>query len=394
MIIMSHCRQRILVSCLVLIAVNSRFADAWTSVPLRISHHQSPSLAASSAVSTTSLSAKRRKNRDDDGLFDWYDSVDADATPEDVFWQEMERQKLLSKVTGAAAANGDAPTPTWTSSAQGSAAPAPAPVPDLAAVTPPSIAPGTPMTVSASSLTATATRSAPPPLTMPSPSPPTTQQQQPRRQRKEQQGQANVKSVDSVLSEYAAFAVADNWLDDDIRAYVEQQRPLDEDDLEAQFVAQQQLEQQGGSRSNSNLAYLLQSDDPWAQFGMSAEEAKDDRIVIDPNKNKEIWYDFDTDDGADADQEDAAQLERLSKIKASSPSLERARENPKAKAFFQREPNSLAGCDRMWVSAVDNACFSSLRGSLRNYGVDFACNFGDWEDGCFEDKFGCECAGF
>jgi hypothetical protein len=35
----------------------------------------------------------------------------------------------------------------------------------------------------------------------------------------------------------------------------------------------------------------------------------------------------------------------------------------------------------MWVSAIDNACFKSLVGNFRNiYGIEFADNFGDWQD--------------
>ncbi|GKZ00485.1 hypothetical protein MPSEU_001001000 [Mayamaea pseudoterrestris] len=374
---MNQLKQEILVLWPVLLALQIITADAWTTCRHSLSiRSYSPSFRRA-VVSC----AARRKKRDDDDLFDWYDSVDADATPEDVFWSEMQKMTLSRGAT-----NGDAPTPTWTSAAQG---PAPAPeanaeslpltIPATIGVTAaPALAPGTPMTTSASSSAASRSSSSsmpPPPMALPI-------QQQPRRQKREQQGQNNLRSVDSILSEYAAFAVADNWLDDDLRVIMDQQAN-NESDGEALALAQR-MEEQG--TNSDNLAYMLQSDDPWAQYGMSAEQAKEDRIVIDPSKNKEIWYDPETDDGVDAAREEAETLARLSNIKASSPSLDRARDNPKAKAFFQREPNSLAGCDRMWVSAVDNACFSSLRGSFRNYGVDFCCNFGDFEDGCIEDK--------
>jgi len=49
----------------------------------------------------TLLSAKKRKNqRDLDTFNNWYDEVDNDATPDDVFWEEMERQKLSTNVPG------------------------------------------------------------------------------------------------------------------------------------------------------------------------------------------------------------------------------------------------------------------------------------------------------
>lgn len=41
----------------------------------------------------------------------------------------------------------------------------------------------------------------------------------------------------------------------------------------------------------------------------------------------------------------------------------------------------------MWVSAVDPACYPSLKGNLRNYGIQFADNFGDFEDRAPEDSF-------
>jgi xanthine phosphoribosyltransferase len=39
----------------------------------------------------------------------------------------------------------------------------------------------------------------------------------------------------------------------------------------------------------------------------------------------------------------------------------------------------------MWVAAVDNVCFKNLVGTYRNYGIQFADNFGDWRDGCLAD---------
>lgn len=39
----------------------------------------------------------------------------------------------------------------------------------------------------------------------------------------------------------------------------------------------------------------------------------------------------------------------------------------------------------MWIAAIDNVCFKSLVGGFRDYGVQFADNFGDWENTCIED---------
>jgi hypothetical protein len=107
------------------------------------------------------------------------------------------------------------------------------------------------------------------------------------------------------------------------------------------------------------------------------------------------FLDFDEGDDYDkADEEDEAaeqaRLEaefwkRIENIQISSRRLAKAKKSDKAKAFFEREPDAREGYDRMWVSAIDNVCFKSLVGNFRNYGVQFADNFGDWQDGCPED---------
>jgi hypothetical protein len=76
---------------------------------------------------------------------------------------------------------------------------------------------------------------------------------------------------------------------------------------------------------------------------------------------------------------------RIENIQISSRRLAKAKKSDKAKAFFEREPDAREGYDRMWVSAIDNVCFKSLVGNFRNYGIQFADNFGDWQDGCPED---------
>ena len=75
----------------------------------------------------------------------------------------------------------------------------------------------------------------------------------------------------------------------------------------------------------------------------------------------------------------------MSKVQIHSRRLEKAKNSAKATKFFQRDPDEREGYDRMWVSAIDNVCFKSLVGNFRNYGVQFADNFGDWQDGCPED---------
>jgi hypothetical protein len=75
----------------------------------------------------------------------------------------------------------------------------------------------------------------------------------------------------------------------------------------------------------------------------------------------------------------------MENCQTSSRRLKRAEMSPQAKNFFRRPPDQREGYEQMWVSAIDNASFKSLIGNFRNYGVQFADNFGDWDDGCAED---------
>ena len=76
---------------------------------------------------------------------------------------------------------------------------------------------------------------------------------------------------------------------------------------------------------------------------------------------------------------------RMGKCQNKSIRLERAKASPKATKFFKRPPDASQGFDRLWVSAIDYVCFKSMVGMFRNYGIEFADNFGDFIDGCPED---------
>jgi hypothetical protein len=90
---------------------------------------------------------------------------------------------------------------------------------------------------------------------------------------------------------------------------------------------------------------------------------------------------------AEAAREEEDYVASLSDIGMTSPRLENAAVNPKAAAYFQRPPDERQGYDAMWVSAVDAPCARNLHGAFSNYGVQFADNFDDWEDGKEEDKY-------
>jgi len=70
----------------------------------------------------------------------------------------------------------------------------------------------------------------------------------------------------------------------------------------------------------------------------------------------------------------------INRITLSCKQLEQAKSNVNALAFFSRKPNEEEGYERMWVSAIDQACVRNLVGVFRDYGVEFAHNFGEWED--------------
>jgi hypothetical protein len=85
---------------------------------------------------------------------------------------------------------------------------------------------------------------------------------------------------------------------------------------------------------------------------------------------------LDWDEPIDKAQDDAEFGERMKGCQITSPRLQKAAASAKAKAFFQREPNAREGYERLWVAAIDYACFKSLVGNTRDYGVQFADNFG------------------
>lgn len=94
---------------------------------------------------------------------------------------------------------------------------------------------------------------------------------------------------------------------------------------------------------------------------------------------------MDWDAPIDKELDDAAFWERMKNCQTTSRRLQKAAASPRAKDFFQRAPNAREGYDRLWVAAIDYACFKSLKGNIRNYGVEFADNFGDFLDGAAED---------
>jgi inosine/xanthosine triphosphate pyrophosphatase family protein len=261
--------------------------------------------------------AKRKKNqRDLDDFNRWYDVVDDNATPDNVFWEEMERQRQLTEI-----AETSPPSSTATTMPMYSGIPGPGIKPD--------------------------------------------------------------KGMDATLAEYAAFMVDDNWLDDELAVLM--QDDIDFGDLEEQ---NQQIDQEfDGLHDHDDNAWMT-SDEPWDHWGEKEDFERRDVLKVNPNRESEFLFTEEDDDGEEAARLEAEHLSRISRLSLSSRRLEAARNNAKAATFFKRPPNEKEGCDRMWVSAIDNVTFKNLAGVFRDYGVEFADNFGDFKDASVQDGLG------
>lgn len=332
-------------------------------------------ISSSPTTTTTQLKAKRNKrvqsSQDAADLDRWYDSVDADASPDDVFWEEMERQRVLSKGGGSEMATLETTTAAGTSSGVGAAAALGGAAytsnnnnnnnAGVAGLSQQSLA----KTNSLIAMTA-------------------------------MNGQTQ-KSTEATLSEYASFMVGDNWLDDELVWMMKEDEVYDgsaEDDhvpsLDEQLDAWEALEDSDPDESveivveDDDNAWM-QSDDPWDHWGKDHTD-ESERLVLEPKHpaNEFLLEEEETPQDRQIREEEAR--ERLVSFSTLSRRLERARNNPKAKDFFAREPDRTEGYEQVWVSAVDSACFRNLKGNFRNFGIEFADNFGDWKDGSLEDS--------
>ena len=295
------------------------------------------------------LFAKRNRKISSDiqDLNRWYDGVDADATPDNVFWEEMERQRLLTELG---------------TEKQASLVPM----------------------ISTATTTATASSS---PMTFSNTVRPTVTVQEKYSQ------QQTERSTEATLAQFGAFMVENNWLDEDLHNIMMEQEMNgydDENNIEQQNESlDKQIDEltasQGSENSMPDMMWRLQSDEPWDRWGQIRDADTEETLQMEPNPDSEFLFDSDADDQAEAAKMEADLLERLSKIGITSNRLEKARVSSKAKTYFSRPPDDVEGFDRMWVSAIDNVCFNNLVGVMRNYGIQFADNFGDWLDGTEQD---------
>lgn len=282
------------------------------------------------------LAAKRRNRNGGGGssgdFSSWYDDVDDNASPDDIFWQEMERQKLMNQIGGSGGG------PDLPSNAAGSSG-------GSSGVGGPADAIGT--LGQQTYVSNSAPSSSAPGLT-----------------REEE------RSADATLNQFKPYIISDNWLDE---RYAGTDGAREEDSDNEEDVK-----------------------DVWDSYGEDNTKSDDDdssRKVLDLEKLKaipeleehRITLDMLDEDDGSLEEAEAEYQEKLSWITIQSKRLERARDNPKAKKYFAREPNTLEGFDRMWVSAIDSPCINNLVGVFRDYGIQFADNFDDWVDQSSED---------
>jgi len=407
-------------------------------------HHQASSSAgiiisstssSSSFTLTSHLSAKnkqRNKKDNNDEEDEWYSPVSPTASPDTVFWEEMERRRLLNT------SYDDGLSPN-TSSGSESVSPI-----DMvgkigtAASTDPSSIIGS-GSGSISMTSTIASQSTYEDYSSASAAVMMTGNSNNNQLSTKNPGVtvAEERSAESTLTSYALYAVSDNYLyndDEDEETLkslgilrndmslwegddptleeenAELERQLDEWEREL-FGLGEEDDGVDGSVLGGSSPYFdpSLSDEPWDRYGQSRTAAEDEdnddedgnslsafqknlqrkMEMVRQSRHGDLLLDYDDDHPeeakADSAKEEEEYVKSLSGIGITSPRLENAAVNPKAKAFFQRKPDELQGYDQMWVSAIDQPCIQNLHGIFMDYGVQFADNFADWELGTEED---------
>jgi hypothetical protein len=329
---------------------------------------------------------RNRKRLEQDDLDRWYDDVDENATPDDVFWEEIERQRLLNqlptdnapestRLSGSATtmyANAVKRGGTSSSSRFGAASNRAMNAVSMGGANDNNNMMGMMIDGGGSMNPNSGGENAP---------------------------VIDKKAAEGTLQEFSAFAVKDNWLDDDLVALMAaddgfQDFAKDAGDLDDQL---EEWEQEDGSLTGTPWS---QSDEPWDHWGDRIQKQGDGddsefnaeimaRLSDSMDADSEYRLDSDDEeqDRLDMEQTEAEFQKRVADITIRSRRLEKARMSPNAAEYFASlVPDEIEGYDQMWVSAVDNACFNNLMGSFRNYGVQFADNFGDWENDRVEDS--------
>lgn len=339
----------------------------------------------SSKVTVAAKKTKKQQSRADmDDVNRWYENVRSDATPDVVFWEEMERQRLLNQISPSetqmndygANARAVASTASSLLGFQNTAS---------TITGSPTTSTSTMMASIASSSVASLKKSALAPMLL------------------QQQEMLKVeRSTESTLLEYVQFAVPDNWISEPLVAMFGNMDSLEADAMELEeqnrriekeLSSLDEQDAEGDTAStSSSMASDLQANiqnfndawmtdaEPWDIYGQPRELTADRALRVKPDRSNEFFFTSDSPHEAEDAQLEQEYLDRMKGCTISSKRLEKARNNVKAQEFFQREPDAIEGFDRMWVCAIDSACYQNLAGVFRNYGVQFADNFADFED--------------
>jgi xanthine phosphoribosyltransferase len=291
--------------------------------------------------------------QDIDDLNRWYDAVKEDATPDDVFWEEMDRQRLLNQIGSDNAESQEFVVGQAARTARAVAS-------------------------TASSLQEFQNNIVNTPTAL----------QQVEQQKAE-------RTTESTLTEYERFMVHDNWIDENLVALFGGEGDFGDDDQldrdeQDEMIAREMNDFEGYDEEALAEQHIKEFNDawmtsaePWDIWGQPREMQGDRALRVKSDPGNEFLL-----QGADAEENERTEKDfwmRMRNCRVWSKRLEKARGNPKAKEFFKREPDAIQGYDKMWVCAIDNASFQNLAGVFRNYGIQFADNFGDFEDGCIED---------
>jgi len=336
-------------------------------------------------------------------MSNWYDPVDDDATPDQIFFQEMERQRLINQVGGdvttpsldaigggggssssstssSSSSNGSGGsamtggTPRSPSALRSSKAASPGPrfanTSPLPMSTFPQLDSGGPGMINAMAGGGGANGMDLPPF-----------------RRRNVPTMEQIKIAQATLAEYEAFRVPDNWLNEELQ----QQMWDGNNEVDAALFAGE-MAGGGGADTQTNgggtNGMAFEDDgkpEPWDDYGQESKYVDYDRKnvmeVPFPEPGSDFYFDPDLPiDPEQVEREEREFADKMKNVKTRSIRLEKAKRSPNAMQFFRRKPNEKEGYERLWVAAVDNVSYMPLVGNLRDYGVEFADNFGDFED--------------
>ena len=250
-------------SCCVLLLSN--LPSIYTFTPYS-SIHCTPKQNPTLPRRITSLAAKRKRDRDknNDITSSWYDNVDEGATPDDVFWEEMERQRSIAGVVPEVSGGTDG----------GFGAGAGVPMDPLSAIASNANASGGGGKASNQQIQQLQSQQ--------EPSIPAKETSAWKDSNAGTGGVAGGINTEKVLGSYASFMVSDNWINEDYKAE-------HEESLEMQDIS------------------LNQQLDEWSQ-----ESDDDDDDEFDPARSSEPW-DFWRDEGeiVETDEDGDEIVERI-----------------------------------------------------------------------------------